>query len=66
MTSKTILFASYVLAFVFMLIVLTSHPSATNVLRDWWTFYTPMAGAIGLPLGWVVYRGLMAAMVTDK
>ena len=64
--NKVIFFASYVLASVFMLVVLTSHPSAANVLRDWWTFYTPMAFVTGLPLGYVLYRGLLAAIATDK
>lgn len=61
-SSKVLFFASYVLACIFMLVVLTSHPSATNVLRDWWNFYLPVAFVTGLPLGYVMYRGLVAAI----
>lgn len=62
MISKTVFFASYVLASMFMLIVLTSHPGAKDVFMNWWTWYMPVAFVTGVPLGYVVYRGLMAAI----
>ena len=62
MTSKAILFASYVLALLFVLVVMTSHPQAADVLGRWFSWYLPMAGALALPLGYVVYRGLIAAI----
>ena len=60
--NKAIFIASYVLASIFMLIVVTSHPSAVDVLQKWWTFYTPVAFTTGLPLGYVLYRGLIVAI----
>ena len=62
MISKTIFFASYILASMFMLIVLASHPDAKDVFQNWWTWYLPVAGALALSLGYVLYRGLMAAI----
>lgn len=66
MSSKTVFFASYVLALLFVLVVMTSHPQAADVLGRWFSWYLPVAGALALPLGYVIYRGLLAAIATDK
>ncbi len=62
MISKVLFLASYVLALVFMLVVMTSHPAATTVFAQWFSWYIPVAGVLALPLGYTLYRGLMAAI----
>ena len=66
MTSKTLFIASYTLALVFMLVVMTSHPQAVDVFGRWFSWYLPVSGALAVPLGYVIYRCLLAAIATDK
>ena len=60
--NKVLFVASYTLASIFMLIVLTSHPDAKDIFLRWWSFYTPVAFVTGMPLGYILYRGLVAAI----
>ena len=62
MVSRVLFLASYVIASMFMLIVLTSHPEAKDVFINWWTWYIPVAFITGMPLGYILYRGLCAVI----
>ena len=62
MISKVLFLASYVLALVFMLVVMTSHPQAVDVFGRWFSWYLPVSGALAVPLGYTLYRGLCAAI----
>ena len=62
MASKVLFLVSYTLALIFMLVVMTSHPSAAGVFEQWFSWYLPVAAVFAVPLGYTGYRGLMAAI----
>lgn len=62
MISKTIFFASYVLALVFLLVAMTTHPQAVDVFGRWFSWYLPVSGALAVPLGYALYK-LFTAIV---
>ena len=62
MQTKALMAPAYVLALIFLLVAMTSHPDATAVFAQWFTWYLPVASALALPLGYALYK-LLAAIV---
>lgn len=61
-SSKALIVPAYVLALVFLLVVMTGHPQATDVLGRWFSWYLPVSGALAVPLGYTLYK-LLATFV---
>ena len=61
-SSKVLIVPAYVLALVFLLVAMTSHPQAVDVFGRWFSWYLPVSGALAVPLGYTLYK-LLAAIV---